>query len=478
MMPKPTHSMQPSAFGDPPLPPVYDPFAPTTGLLPTWESTRPFAAATHVFADTDDYLDGSLRDIGRPTGDHLRELFVSCDPAPALLQQLELLHPEYLALHDIGTASSKRLLAAVAAASQRPLQQLAIRRHGYGTPLATLEFIEFDAATAGAPPLRLYSTECDDADTASRHGLARVLLAHSRLAVIIVGDLPSHALAQALQPLQGDIAAGQWKNGQVLMLPLASGAALASLGSQFGRGGGRRDSSRGGSVTVRTTPQIGSPAEAWHFISATWNRLGEQLAMQGIALAVLPASGNGTAAQARIVAGPAAAVGGPALPEPVQVAAAAAGRPASTGPTPLQDYAQQLMQINGVLAACVFEAAAGRPLAHCGAAYQAADLAREGAALLASLSATETRLAPAPLAPGRGNGTRAGDAKPSEGLPEAAVTLARHHLLVRPLPRRAGLAAHVVFDRSRTNLTLARLQIARLDSLLDADASGRAATLA
>ena len=472
--------MQPSAFGDPPLPPLYDPFAPTTGLSPTWESTRPFAPATHVFADTDDYLDGSLRDIGRPTGDHLRELFVSCDPAPALLQQLELLHPEYLALHDIGTVSSKRLLAAVAAASQRPLQQLAIRRHGYGTPLATLGFIEFDAATAGGPPLRLYSTECDDADTASRHGLARVLLAHSRLAVIIVGDLPSHALAQALQPLQGDIAAGQWKNGQVLMLPLASGAALASLGSQLGRGGGRRDSSRGGGVTVRTTPQIASPAEAWHFISATWNRLGEQLAMQGIALAVLPASSSGTAAQTRIVGGPTAAVAAPAMQEPTQVAAAAAaaGMPAAAGQTPLQDYAQQLMQINGVLAACVFETTAGRPLAHCGAAYQAVDLAREGAALLAALSATESRLTAAPLAPGRGTGTRAGDVKSSGVLPEAAVTLARHHLLVRPLPRRNGLAAHVVFDRSRTNLTLARLQIARLDSLFDADATGRAAPLA
>ena len=466
--------MQPSAFGDPPPPPLYDPFAPTTGFAPTWESTRPFAPATHVFADSDDYLDGSQRDIGRPTADHLRELFVSCDPAPALLQQLELLHPEYLAVHDIGTHSSKRLLAAVAAASQRPLQQLAIRRHGYGTPLATLEFVEF-AGAAGGLPLRLYSTECDDADTASRHGLARVLMAHSRLAVIIVGDLPAHALSQALQPLQGDIAAGQWKNGQLLLLPLASAAALASLGSQLGRGGGRRDSSRGG-VTVRTTPQITSPAEAWHFISATWNRLGDQLNQQGLNLPGLPTSSSASTVQARIIAGPAAATAPSAAAIPTSDETPAAARP----PLPpaervLHDYAQQLTQINGVLAACVFEAADGRPRAHCGPVFQAAELAREGAALLAVLSATEARLAPAAGAPAQGAGMRAGDQPPPETLPEASITLTRHHLLVRPLPKRPGLAVHIVFDRSRANLTLARLQIARLDAVLDADQASHAA---
>ena len=52
-------------------------------------------------------------------------------------------------------------------------------------------------------------------------------------------------------------------------------------------------------------------------------------------------------------------------------------------------------------------------------------------------------------------------------LPEAAVTLGSHHLLLRGVPRNPGLAVHAVLDKTRANLTLARLQILRLDALFD-----------
>jgi hypothetical protein len=57
-----------------------------------------------------------------------------------------------------------------------------------------------------------------------------------------------------------------------------------------------------------------------------------------------------------------------------------------------------------------------------------------------------------------------------QAMPEAAITLASHHLLLRPIPRHPNLALHAVLDRTSANLTLARLQVLRMDALFeDAD---------
>ena len=48
-----------------------------------------------------------------------------------MVQQFAQLAPDFIAIHDIGTATSARLLAAVATASSRKLQKLVIRRQGY-----------------------------------------------------------------------------------------------------------------------------------------------------------------------------------------------------------------------------------------------------------------------------------------------------------------------------------------------------------
>ena len=54
-----------------------------------------------------------------------------------------------------------------------------------------------------------------------------------------------------------------------------------------------------------------------------------------------------------------------------------------------------------------------------------------------------------------------------DNAPDAAITLGSHHQLLRAVPGRAGLAMHAVLDRGLTNLTLVRLQMQRLDLLLE-----------
>ncbi|MBC8056362.1 MAG: hypothetical protein H7Y61_07265, partial [Rhizobiales bacterium] len=246
----------PTTAGSPP--------SPLGGNAPdAWQATRAQTSlATQFLGDENDYLAPEKQtDIGRQTGTNERELFVSCAPDLAIQQQFEHLRPEFIAVHDIATASSRKLLTGIAAASGRAVQKLLIRRQGYGTALATLEFVELPTADGSA--MRMYSTEAD-ADTASRHGLARMLLAFSRLGVMMVGDLPGHAIASALKPFHEFMLAGPWPNRQMLLLPLASGSTLVAQGMEMARGTG---------VNVRTTPQVTRPADAWGFINGTWSRL-------------------------------------------------------------------------------------------------------------------------------------------------------------------------------------------------------------
>ena len=407
-----------------------------------WQATRAQTSlATQFLTDEDDYLAPEKSDIGRQTGSNERELFVSCAPAEALQQQFEHLHPEFIAIHDIATASSRKLLAGIAAASGRAMQKLTIRRQGYGTPLATLEFIELP--TADGSLLRVYSTEVD-ADTVARHGIARMLLGFSRLGVVMVGDLPAHAIASAIKPLQEAMLSGPWPNRQMLLLPLASASTLVSQGMALSRETG---------VSVRTTPQVARPADAWGFINGTWNRLREQAQPDGRAI---PALVSAVAAPAAPTA--ASAPASPAAPRkptpklamrpmPAVPAAGARATPATVGV--LERYVQQLIELGGMVSCCIFDVATGREITHAGASPGAADLAAHGTELLAAIGSTSRKL-------GLGH-----------TLPEAAITLGSHHLLIRAVPRHPGLALHAVLDKAQANLTLARLQVLRLDSVFE-----------
>lgn len=406
-----------------------------------WQSTRAETAVpTQIQPRDEDESDPAQRDIGRPVSPIQRELFVSCDPAEAIQQQFDHLQPEYIALHDLGTTSSRKLLAGVAAASGRPVQKLVIRRQGYGTPLATLEFVDFPAP--GQASLRLYTTETD-ADTHARHELARVLLCYSRLGVIMVGDLPPHLMASSFEPLHEAMIKRDWHNRHMLLLPLAHSTTLGSAGTDLGRGTG---------VTVRTTPQVTRPADAWSFISGTWNRLREQIHTEaGLSLPPLPGanSRSGSAPDAPVSAP--MPLTHPVIP-PVAMKPMPTISPRELQPDdgPLARYVHQLIELPGMVSVAIFDTASGQALLHAGARPGGAELGQHGAAMLAAMGQASRTL-------GMGH-----------ALPEAAITLGTHHLLLRAVPHHPGLALHAVLDKTHANLTLARLQIGRMDSVLDA----------
>jgi hypothetical protein len=390
-----------------------------------WQSTRvETQVATRFLGDKDSYLEESgPRDIGRQTAPDTRELFVSCDPAPALEQQFELLKPAFIAVHELGTHSALRLLTGIATAAQKPVQKLHIRRQGFGTTLATLTYVEIP--TADGTALRLFVTD-SEADGASRRAIARTLLAWSRLAVVMVGEQPPHVMDAAFHALRDDILAPGWHNGSLLLLPLTSSGTVSSHGAEL---------ARGTRVAVRTTPLVTRPADAWDFITGAWARL--------------------DTAGAPPAAAPAAPRRSPTAPlemrpmPPVPTAADRARTAASEPTTLIGRYAHRVGELPGVVACAVFDPSEGRPVAQAGSGPDAADLAQQGAELIASM-----------LGAGRALGF-------GHAAPDAAITFGSHHVLLRAVPKHPQLALHVVLDKAQANLTLARLQLGRLDAMFD-----------
>jgi hypothetical protein len=112
-------------------------------------------------------------------------------------------------------------------------------------------------------------------------------------------------------------------------------------------------------------------------------------------------------------------------------------------------YMDRVAGINGMVSCAVFELSTGRDLLHRGARPAGDSLARHGAALVSAI-----------LDASRGLGLGA-------ALPDAAISLGAHHLVVRPIPRHPGLALHAVLDKHQSNLVLARLQLLRFDAEID-----------
>jgi len=250
-----------------------------------WQSTR----VQTQYSPRLDPLDGSgssdERDIGRAVGDGTRELFVACEPADALVQQFDHLQPEFIAVHDLGVSASHKFLAGVAAAGQRTLQKLMIRRNGAGTVLATIQFV--DCPAANGQTVRLYSTEVDG-DTRTRQAVARVLLGRSRLGIAMVGDLPAHGLQAALLPWREASLQPGWLCRRMLFMPLVPSAALPSELARF----------RAATVIdVSLMPQVTRPAEVWSQLCGAWNAL-QRLSKPGQAIESLPLLGGPAAVRA------------------------------------------------------------------------------------------------------------------------------------------------------------------------------------
>lgn len=415
------------------------------GSLPSsgWEATRvQTQIATRFLAGAPD---ADQRDIGHPVDASTRELFVAVDPAEALVQQFEHLRPEYIAVHDLGTNASRKLIGGLAAASQQPVQKLVFRRAGGGMTLATIEFV--DCVAANQRCVRIYSTAVE-ADTAARQAMARVLIARSTVGVVIAGDLPPHVLSSAFEPWQDVVLRGDWSCARLLFLPLCTGTALFDAVGRF-RGQTR--------VDATTMQRVTRPSEVWAHLCQAWNAL-QQQRQPDVAAGALPLLGAVTSPAAGSAATPPAPaahpVSAPSIPASPPPAARpptpmpVVGQPPPSADEPLEHYLHQLAHLNGVLSACAFDMATGKPIAHAGARPSPEDLARHGSTILATL-----------MGASRAMGLGA-------AVPETTATLGQHHLLLRAVPGHPGMALHVVVDKPIGTLSLVTVQLRRLDEAL------------
>ncbi len=398
------------------------------------------APRTQLVADRDAYLGQGRHDVGRRISDDQVELFVTTDVAPALQQEFTLHAPEFIALHDVGASASLRLLASLAGAAGARVQRLSVRRQGQGVALAVLQFVE--VPLADGTPVRVYSTDIN-ADATARANVARVLLAHSRLGVLLVGELPAHALTAQLAPLHESLKRGPWPNRDLLMVPLGSSIALAAQGAQL---------ANQTPVAVHVTPHAAKPKHVWTFVGGAWNRLhgtpnGQRALPTELSRAVPKPDVPSTEATTEPM--PLESLGSP-RPAPMQ-APQMAPMLASPMPMPVpggtrwQVYVDRCALIKGTVSACVFDTHSMQVMAHNGGQPPAERLAQQGAALLAAMNDASRALG---LGPARA---------------EAGISTTSHHLLLRPVPGHPGVALHMVLLASASNLTLARMQLERVE---------------
>jgi hypothetical protein len=397
------------------------------------------APQTQIVADREAYLGQGRNDVGRRIADDQVELFIAGDIAPSLHQEFALHQPEFIALHDIGTSASLRLLSSLAGAAGARVQRLSVRRQGHGMALAVLQFVE--VPLADGTPVRVYSTDIN-ADSQARAQLARVLLAHSRLGVLMVGELPPHALTAQLAPLHEALLRGPWPNRDLLLVPLGSGTALAAQGAQLGSQS---------AVAVHVAPHAAKPKHVWTFVGGAWNRLhgmpgGERALPTELARAVPRPRVPAPEAQTQpMELEPAPAAAGTTAAAPAPLFAPLQTPMPVPGGTRWQAYADRCAIIKGTLSCCVFDTHSTQPLAHAGGAPTAERLAQQGTALLSAMSDASRAL-------GLG-----------QARAEASISTASHHLLLRPVAGHPGVAVHLVLQASTGNLTLARMQLERIE---------------
>ncbi len=397
------------------------------------------APQTQIVSDRDAYLGQSGRDVGRRVADDQVELFVDGDAARSLERELQRIGPDYIALHDIGASASMRLLSSMAGPAGARVQRLSVRRQGQGLALAVIPFLEVPLADGS--PVRVYSTDLQ-AEPPARSALARVLLAHSRLGVLMAGELPVAAVMAQLGPLHEAIRQGPWSNRDLMLVPLGSNIGLASAVAQL---------AHQTPVHVAVTPHAAKPKHVWTFVSGAWNRThgghgGERALPTELSQAVpkprVPSTEATTEPMPLEEDGAAASTSAiptllPSMPQPTPMPV-----PGATG---WKAYAERCALIKGVLACCVFDMHSMVVMASAGGELPSpARLAQQGAALLQTMADASRALGLGPA------------------LPEAAVTTAHHHLLLRPVPGHPGVALHLVMEAHGGNLTLARMQLERI----------------
>jgi hypothetical protein len=416
---------------------------PNTEISPAARRAELLSPRTQIVNDREAYLGQSRNDVGRRISDDQVELFVTGDVANALQQEFALHQPEFIALHDVGTSASLRLLSSLASPANARVQRLSIRRQGHGVALSVVQFVEVQLADG--TPIRVYSTDIN-ADGATRAGVARVLLSFSRLGVLMVGELPAQALNTQLSPLHDAIVRGPWANRDLLMVPLGSSIALAAQGAVL---------ARQQVVEVHVTPHAAKPKDVWNFVGGAWNRLhgapdGQRALPTDLSRAVpKPRVPNTEATTEPMPLEPArpAKPAEPARagPPPMAPLVSTATPMPVPGATSWQAYVDRCALIKGCVSCCVFDTHAVAVLAAAGGPPGPERLAQQGAALLSTMNDASRILG---LGPARS---------------EASISTTSHHLLLRPVPGHPGVALHLVLLASASNLMLARMQLERLD---------------
>ncbi len=440
-------------------------WADTQRIAPHADSADLNSPATQIVGDRDAYL-GGQGDVGRRIGEDQVELFITGDVAGALQCEFQTHQSHFIALHDIGSSGSLRLLGSLAGSASVRVQRLSVRRQGHGLALAVLQFVEVPLGDGSR--MRVYSTDIN-ADGTARQQVARVLLAHSQLGVLLVGDLPLHAVSTALHPLHEHMSRGLWPNRELLLVPLAGNATLATQGAQL---------AAGSPVAVHVAPRAAKPRQVWSFIAGAWNARhgapgGKRDLQTDIAQAVPgtgpgPGPGPGPGADTS----PSAAQAVPTQAESAPLAAtlrhakatelpsgfAQRGLPQREpapqpqpipmpvpGGTRWQGFAQRCLGIKGVVSVCVFDTHTLQALAHAGGAPSAERLAQQGALLMAEMVDVARAL-------GLG-ATR----------PDAAISVGAYHLLLQHVAGHPGVAVHLMLQASGTHLTVARVQLERIE---------------
>jgi hypothetical protein len=394
-----------------------------------WAATRPSDGShTAIMGEEEDYLGGGSKDIGRPVGSNTWELFVSCDAAEALRQQFVHLESRHVALHDLGDTHSRQFLRQLGALGCSPVQRLVIRQQGYGTTLACIEYVTFTAESG--EKTRLYSTAAESTPSAQQ-ALARVLMEHSQASVVLLGEMAGQGSAHALRSMMQLVHNNSWSCPNLLVLPLGSHAAAAAA-TQCDQVVQRHG------LLVRATPAPARPVDAWNYILGFWqkNHMRGRLATAGASHQLRPLALD---------------LDPPAPPPAVAPQAFAAppkAQPATALPVELATYLRLVSQLAGVQACCVFDVERATPLAHAGSSPSATQLAQQGAALFQAQHVARMAMSLA------------------EPAQEMLLSSEHHHQVLRPLPGRRHLALHCLFERSKTNQSLIRFQLQKLDAWL------------
>jgi len=344
-----------------------------------------------------------VRELGSKVSDTLREWFVVCRPSEALKLQLELGQAPYMLLHDLGSGRSRTFLASLSLQTGWPLQQLCVRRQGFGNTLATLYFVDCPATPA---PVRIYASEVET-DAAERVAIRRQLAGFAAVNVLYAEHQVAQTSSLGVACLKDDLLGAHRPGGMpLLILPQTRDPALRQELGVLEQASG---------LKVDVSPATNSVPSTWALLATYWNRHAQQ--GLGQSRPVIRQIRIGEAQVSTRVNGGAQPVDS-VRPSPV-----------SHQPLSIDDYVRLAQTQTGATAVCIFNLA-NRALEAQALGSPGADMTQQGYGLLAAVG----RL---------GDGLGLGRA-----VRETCVTLGDVQVVIRPARIRNGCVLMLMMPRT------------------------------